>query len=65
MIHAYRYPDRSVPAKPNTREEINHLLAHPRPSLSEFTDEEYEIFVQADADASKEKTSVRIGGSHY
>ena len=52
--HAYRYPDRSVPAKPNNWEEINHLLAHPRPSLSEFTHEEYEIFVQADADASKE-----------
>lgn len=30
-------------------------MAHPRPLLSEFTDEEYEIFVQADANALKEK----------
>lgn len=52
--HGYRYPDRSVPAKPNNCEEINQILAKPRP-WSEFTDEEYEIFVQADADASKEK----------
>lgn len=51
--HTYRYPDRSVPAKPNNWEEMNHLPAHPRPSLLEYTHEEYETFVQADADASK------------
>ncbi|OCL15341.1 hypothetical protein AOQ84DRAFT_351081 [Glonium stellatum] len=55
--HGYRYSDRSVPAKPNNWKDVNQILARPRPSLSpsKFTDEEYEVFVQADADASKEK----------
>jgi hypothetical protein len=49
--------DGSVPAKPENWKAVNQILALPRPSLSpsRFTDEDYENFVQADADASKEK----------
>ncbi|PVH94218.1 hypothetical protein DM02DRAFT_618786 [Periconia macrospinosa] len=55
--HGYRHPDGSVPAKPNNHGEVNQILAQPRPSLSPsiFNDEEFEKFVQADADAAKEK----------
>lgn len=55
--HAYRYPDGRVPAKPNNWEEINRRLSQPRPSLSpsKFSEKSYEQFVQASADASKEK----------
>ncbi|KAH7021752.1 hypothetical protein B0J12DRAFT_705367 [Macrophomina phaseolina] len=60
--HGYRYLDGSVPAKPKNWKDVNEILAQPRPSLSpsRFTDEEYEMFVQADADAHEEKASVRI-----
>jgi hypothetical protein len=55
--HAYRYPDGQVPAKPNNWDEINRRLSQPRPSLSpsKFSEEAYEKFIQADADAVKEK----------
>lgn len=55
--HAYRYPDGRVAAKPGNWEEINRRLSQPRPSLSlsNFSEEAYENFVQADADAVKEK----------
>ena len=55
--HAYRYPDGHVAAKPDNWEEIHQRLSRPRPSLSpsKFSEEAYEKFVQADADASKEK----------
>jgi hypothetical protein len=55
--HAYRYPDGRVSAKPNNWEEINRRLSQRRPSLSpsKFSKEAYERFVQADADAVKEK----------
>src|SRR5690348_9113982 len=54
--HGYRYPDGRVPAKPENREAINQRLAQPRPSLSpsRFTEEDYEKFIQADADARNE-----------
>ena len=44
-------------AKPNNWEEINRRLSQPRPSLSpsKFSEERHEEFVQADADAVKEK----------
>jgi hypothetical protein len=53
----HRHLDGSVPAKPENWKAVNQILALPRPSLSpsRFTDEDYENFVQADADASKEK----------
>ena len=55
--HAYRRPDGRVPAKPDNWEEINRMLSQPRPSLSpsKFSEEAHEKFVQADADAAKEK----------
>jgi hypothetical protein len=55
--HAYRYPDGRVPAKPNNWDEINRRPSQPRPSLSpsKFSEEAHEKFVQADADAVKEK----------
>ena len=55
--HAYRHPDGRVPAKPNNWEEINRRLSQPRPSLSpsKFSEEAHEKFIQADADAAKEK----------
>ncbi len=55
--HAYRHPDGRVPAKPNNWEEINRRLLQPRASLSpsKFSEERRAEFVQADADAVKEK----------
>ncbi|KAI4154565.1 MAG: hypothetical protein LQ340_001594 [Diploschistes diacapsis] len=55
--HAYRHPDGRIPAKPNNWEEINRRLSQPRPSLSpsKFSEERHAEFVQADADAMKEK----------
>ena len=55
--HAYRYPDGHVPAKPHNWEEISHRLTQPRSSLSpsKFSEEAHQKFVQADADAVKEK----------
>lgn len=54
---AYRYPDGRWPKKPDNWEEIRRRLGEPRPSLSpsRFTEEDHERFVQADADAFKEK----------
>ncbi|KAL9127755.1 MAG: hypothetical protein Q9175_007672 [Cornicularia normoerica] len=53
----YKYPDGRVSQRPANWEEINQNLAQPRPSLSpsRFSDEDFEEFQQADADASKEK----------
>ncbi|KAF1970594.1 hypothetical protein BU23DRAFT_473853 [Bimuria novae-zelandiae CBS 107.79] len=55
--HGYRHSNGSVPTKPTNWRDINEILAQPRPSLSpsKFGEEDYERFVQADADASKEK----------
>src|SRR4051812_32573802 len=55
--HGYKFPDGRVPAKPDNWEEINRRLRLPRSSLSpsKFSEEEHEKFVQADADAVKEK----------
>ncbi|KAF1936881.1 hypothetical protein EJ02DRAFT_413226 [Clathrospora elynae] len=55
--HGYRYLDGTVPAKPKNWKEVHRILALRRPSLSpsRFTDDDYEQFVQADADASKER----------
>lgn len=55
--YAYRHPDGQVPAKPNNWKEINRRLSQPRPSLSpsKFSEERHTKFVQADADAVKEK----------
>lgn len=54
--HRYEYPDGRIPAKPNNWEEINQILAQPRPSLSpsKFSEEAHEQFVRADAHTSKE-----------
>ncbi|KAF2844171.1 hypothetical protein T440DRAFT_523705 [Plenodomus tracheiphilus IPT5] len=53
----YRRLDGNAPAKPENWKEVHQILELHRPSLSpsRFADEEYEQFVQADADASKEK----------
>ena len=55
--HAYRYPDGRLPAKPKNWDEINQRLVQHRPSLSpsKFSEEAHEQFIQADADAFKEK----------
>ena len=55
--HGYRYPDGRIPPKPENWSEIQERLAHPRTSLSpsQFPDEAYKEFMQADADAFKEK----------
>ena len=55
--HAYKYPAGQVPATPENWEEINERLRQPCLSLSRsrFTEEDYAKFVQADADAVKEK----------
>ena len=55
--YGYEYPDGRVISKPDSWKDINQILAQPRASLSpsKFTDEEYERFVRADANAAKEK----------
>jgi hypothetical protein len=55
--HGYRYPDGRVPVKPKNLDEIRSRLAQPRLSLSpsKLTEEAHEKFIQADADALKEK----------
>ncbi|KAH8708369.1 hypothetical protein GQ44DRAFT_743207 [Phaeosphaeriaceae sp. PMI808] len=52
----YRFPDGRRPPKPENWEEINAVLAQPRPSLSpsRFSDGAHERFVEGDADAVKE-----------
>ncbi|KAF2872951.1 hypothetical protein BDV95DRAFT_627773 [Massariosphaeria phaeospora] len=54
---AYEYPDGSIPAEPSNLEDLNRILAQPRPSLSpsRFSDEEFRRFRRADAHAAKEK----------
>ncbi|MCJ1309516.1 hypothetical protein MMC25_003176 [Agyrium rufum] len=53
----YRYPDGQKAGKRSNWEEINKKLRKPRPSLpsSRFSEEAFEKFAQADADAHKEK----------
>ncbi|MCJ1443796.1 MAG: hypothetical protein MMC23_004296 [Stictis urceolatum] len=53
----YKYPDGSVIPKPDRWEEINQILAQPRPSLSpsQFSDGAFEDFAIADTHAAKEK----------
>ena len=55
--NGYKFPDGRVPIKPDNWEDINHRLRLPRRSLSpsKFSEEDHERFVQADADAVKEK----------
>ncbi|EER41077.1 conserved hypothetical protein [Histoplasma capsulatum H143] len=53
--HNFEYPNGRRPAKPNNWKELNEVLAQPRPSLSNFSEEEFEKFILADARASKEK----------
>ena len=55
--HGYKYPDGQIPKKPENWEEINVRLRQPRSSLSpsRYTEEDHAKFVQADADAVKEK----------
>ncbi|KAM5437012.1 hypothetical protein MferCBS31731_005667 [Microsporum ferrugineum] len=57
----YKYPGGQKPAKPNNWSELNERLARPRASLSpsRFSDREFEEFVDADLNASKEKPIVR------
>ncbi|KAI1825064.1 hypothetical protein F4861DRAFT_211971 [Xylaria intraflava] len=55
--HRYRYPDRRTPPPPpGNLEKIMQVIARPRPSLSpsRFTQDSFEIFEQANADAFKE-----------
>jgi hypothetical protein len=55
--HRYKFPDGRLPAKPENWEEITERLAQPRPSFSpsKFLEGAFEQFIQADADAFKEK----------
>jgi hypothetical protein len=55
--YRYRFPDGHVPPKPSNWDEILQRLAQPRSSLSpsRFTEDKFEEFIQADADASKER----------
>ncbi|KAJ4286965.1 hypothetical protein N0V90_012845 [Kalmusia sp. IMI 367209] len=52
-----RHLDGSRPAKPNNWEDLHHILTQRRPSLSSsrFSDQEFEKFRDAVADAKKEK----------
>lgn len=52
--YSYEYPDGQAPPKPDNWEEINQILAQPRPSLSPFPDEQFKKFVRADARATNE-----------
>lgn len=58
----YKYPDGQKPAKPSNWQELNERLAQPRASLSpsKFSEEQFEEFVEADVNASKEKSIVRL-----
>ena len=52
----YKFPDGNVAPKPGNWDYINERLAQPRPSLSpsKFSKEQYEEFVELDANAAKE-----------
>ncbi|KAF9733854.1 hypothetical protein PMIN04_012897 [Paraphaeosphaeria minitans] len=54
---AYEHPDGSMPAEPNNWENLQHILAQSRLSLSpsRFSNQEFKKFKQADAHATKEK----------
>jgi hypothetical protein len=54
--YGYKYLDDQRPSLPENWKEINERLAQPRSSLSlsAFSDEKYEEFVQADAEAFNE-----------
>ncbi|KAF3492125.1 uncharacterized protein GIQ15_01642 [Arthroderma uncinatum] len=58
----YKYPDGQKPEKPNNWSEVNERLAQSRASLSpsKFSEREFEEFVEADLNASKEKPIVRL-----
>ncbi|KAF3482660.1 uncharacterized protein GIQ15_01984 [Arthroderma uncinatum] len=58
----YKYPDGQKPAKPDNWLEINDRLAQPRASLSpsKFSEHEFDEFVEADVNASKEKPVIRF-----
>lgn len=55
--HRYRFPDGRSPSKPGNWDDMLARLAQRRPSLSSsrFTEEDFERFLQVDADASKER----------
>ncbi|KAH8706062.1 hypothetical protein BGW36DRAFT_354439 [Talaromyces proteolyticus] len=55
--HRYKFPNGHVPSKPDNWDDMLQRLAEPRSSLSpsRFAEEDYEEFLQADADASKER----------
>ncbi|MCJ1448908.1 MAG: hypothetical protein MMC23_009427 [Stictis urceolatum] len=52
----YRYTDNSAPPRPENWDRIKERMAQPRPSLSpsRFSDNEFQIFEQIDADVAKE-----------
>ena len=50
----YEYQDGQEPPRPNNWEDINRMLARPRPSLSSFPDEKFREFVRADGRAKNE-----------
>ena len=54
--YGYKYPDGLRPPLPSGWEEMNRRLVQPRPSLSpsRFPDEDYQEFIQADAEAHNE-----------
>lgn len=54
--YCYKYPDGRRAPLPSDWEELKQSLAQPRPSLSPsaFPEEEYQEFVQADAEAFNE-----------
>ncbi|KAK5651051.1 hypothetical protein OQA88_1055 [Cercophora sp. LCS_1] len=53
----YEYPDGRIPPEPKNIEEIERVLAQPRPSLSpsRFSREDFRKFQRADAHAAKER----------
>lgn len=55
--HGYRYFDGCIPPKPENWSEIQERIGRPRASLSpsKFSDNAHEDFLQADANAFKEK----------
>lgn len=57
LPHAYRFPDGTLPEMPRNWLQIKERLARPRASLSPtaFSDMAHEIFVEADANALREK----------
>lgn len=58
----YKYPDGQKLPKPNNWSELNERLAQSRASLSlsKFSEHQFEEFVEADLNASKEKPIIRL-----